>query len=355
MKQNFKNFDNNDSDTNKRVDTIDKMVDTIDKTVDTTDEMCNTIKLADKMQETTNKLSGDVREMAKTETVITINKIDKTNEMKKKLNKMTTNQNEMANNMSKTLDRTAKNMETNKSSSKMADDTKNNDNHDVDDLNNIVSTINADEASIAYSKDTSDYESHYDDANEDGINANSNEATKDNAMMDDDNQDGHPRNKEVHFEDVNGYTIHDVDDDDGANDKHTNGTSYKDANNSSIDDKDDDNDHKVKHGSIDYATSGLDSYGHCNLNIFGADHHDNGQEEAEGIHELPKTCLPPAANANGHCIDDSNIGIHKETIDNCSPSNNQLGREEFGMLEKCRMEAMVNPTLLMARFWKIKL
>jgi len=62
------------------------------------------------------------------------------------------------------------------------------------------------------------------------------------------------------------------------------------------------------------------------IDICGADHHDNGQAEAEGIGELLRT-HPPAISANSHSDNDYNVGICNEMIDNDSASYHQLGRE----------------------------
>jgi len=162
---------------------------TMDDAIDTINVMVNTLNAIDaidatklaNMQEVTDKLSDDVREMAETSKMNEMldGTSETTNEMTAKMvaktanasktNEMIVTSNEMINKMTKMFD------DPNKMINKTTDDTKNDDNHDKEDNgldkvpNAIKSMIGADEALINKNEEMSDYSGHYDDTNDSGI------------------------------------------------------------------------------------------------------------------------------------------------------------------------------------------
>jgi len=171
-KWNFENFKDKDDKTNKMVNTIDKMVDMINKMVDMIDDMHDMIEPTDETQEVTNESSDNTNKVAKMTIVTSYKMINETNEM---LNRTSKTTNKM------TDETAAKTADASKPTNKMAEtndgateDMKNNNPNDV------MTTTDANEALNNKNEETSDYQGHYGNTDNDGVDNNVKNKTKDN-------------------------------------------------------------------------------------------------------------------------------------------------------------------------------
>jgi len=165
--QKFEKFDNNDNDIDKTVNPIDKTVDMINATIDTINATANTIHGMHDMTEDASETN---------EMIVTSNKtINQMTEMfdepNKTVNKMTDNtKHDEIDKVMSTIGAADASTDKNGETSDYGGHYNDENDSGVDDESDNISTINANAASIANNEEPSDYKSHF-NADNDGNNA----------------------------------------------------------------------------------------------------------------------------------------------------------------------------------------